>query len=336
MKYQRIVVTHKGQPEVLQMIEDDLPEPGTGEVRVKVLASGVAFGDVIYRMVFRRNMLATPGYDIVGMVDKLGAGVTTLAIGQVVGALPGRGGYAEYINIAATELVPVPDGLDPAEAVCLVLNYVTAYQLLHRVAHVKKGQRILIHGAAGGIGTALLQLGRLAEVEMYGTASKRKHQTIIDSGGTPIDYQNEDVVARLQNLAGSGQEGADAVFDAVAGGTNLWHSYRALRAHGQLICYGFSRAIRNSKIHIAAILATAALLGVFSIIPGKSIKLYGITQMKSRHPQWYREDLMTLFDLLAQKKIQPVISQRLPLTEAAQAHVLLERSAVTGKIGLVN
>jgi len=336
MKYQRIVVTHKGRPEVLQMIEDDLPEPGTGEVRVKVLASGVAFGDVIYRMVSRRNMLATPGYDIVGMVDKLGAGVTTLAIGQVVAALPVRGGYAEYINIAATELVPVPHSLDPAEAVSMVLNYVTAYQLLHRVAHVKKGQRILIHGAAGGVGTALLQLGRLAEVEMYGTASKRKHQIIIDSGGTPIDYQNEDVVARLQNLVGSGQGAVDAVFDATAGVTNLWHSYRVLRAHGQLICYGFSSAIRNSKIHIAAILATAALLGIFSIIPGKSIKLYGITQMKSRHPQWYREDLMTLFDLLAQKKIQPVISQRLPLTEAAQAHVLLERSAVTGKIVLVN
>src|SRR5207249_2248927 len=102
----------------------------------------------------------------------------------------------EYINIAATELVPVPTGLDPAEVVCLVLNYVTAYQLLHRVAHVKKGQRILIQGAAGGIGTALLQLGRLAEVEMYGTASQRKHQIIIDSGGTPIDYKKGNVVAR--------------------------------------------------------------------------------------------------------------------------------------------
>src|SRR6266849_1500947 len=181
MKYQRIVATRRGQPEVLQTIEDDLPEPAAGEVRVKVLASGVAFGDVIYRTVFRGHMLATPGYDIVGTADKLGAGVTTLAIGQVVAALPVRGGYAEYINIAATELVPVPDGLDPAEAVSMVLNYVTAYQLLHRVAHVKKGQRILIHGAAGGVGTALLQLGRLAEVEMYGTASKRKHQIIIDS-----------------------------------------------------------------------------------------------------------------------------------------------------------
>src|SRR5437588_8571219 len=129
MKYQRIVATHRGQPEILQIIEDDLPEPGTGQVRVKVLASGVAFGDVIYRTVFHGNMLGTPGYDIVGTVDKLGAGVTALAIGQVVAALPVRGGYAEYINITATELVPVPDDLDPAEAVCLILNYVTAYQL---------------------------------------------------------------------------------------------------------------------------------------------------------------------------------------------------------------
>ena len=110
MKYQRIVATRRGKLEVLQMIEDDLPEPATGEVRVKVLASGVAFGDVIYRMVFRGNMLATPGYDIVGTVDKLGAGVTTLAIGQVVATLPVRGGYAEYINIAVTELVRSPMG----------------------------------------------------------------------------------------------------------------------------------------------------------------------------------------------------------------------------------
>jgi len=336
MKYQRIAVTRRGQLEVLQMIEDDLPEPEEGEVRVKVLASGVAFGDVIYRTILRGNRLATPGYDIVGIVDKLGAGVTTLAIGQVVAALPARGGYAEYINIAATELVPVPDDLDPAEAVCMVLNYVTAYQLLHRAAHVEKGQRILIHGAAGGVGTALLQLGRLAEVEMYGTASKGKHQVISESGGTPIDYQNEDVVARLHNLGGSEPGGVDIVFDAIGGVTNLWYSYRALRADGQLICYGFSSAVRNSKIHVAAILASAALLGIFSIIPGKSIKLYGITQMKSRHLQWYREDLMTLFDLLVQKRIQPVISQRLPLTQAAQAHILLERSAVTGKIILEN
>ncbi len=336
MKYHRVIATRRGQPEVLQIIEDDLPEPSKGEVRVKVLASGVAFGDVIYRMLFRGNMLATPGYDIVGRVDKLGASVTTPAIGQVVAALPVRGGYAEYINIAASELVLVPYGLDPAEAVCMVLNYVTAYQLLHRVAHVKKGQRILIHGAAGGIGTALLQLGRSAEVEMYGTASKHKHQIIIDSGGTPIDYKNEDVVARLQNLGDSGQGGVDVVFDAIAGVTNLWSGYRALRTHGQLICYGFSSAISNGKIHISAILASAALLSALSIIPGKSIKLYGITQMKSRHPQWYREDLMTLFDLLAQRKIQPVISQHLPLTEAAQVHALLERSAVTGKIVLVH
>jgi NADPH2:quinone reductase len=335
MKYRRIVATHRGKPEVLQMIEDDLPEPDTGEVRVRVLASGVAFGDVIYRMIFRGNMSATPGYDIVGIVDKLGAGVTTPAIGQVVSALPVRGGYTEYINITATELVPVPDDLDPAEAVSIVLNYVTAYQLLHRVAHVKKGQRILIHGAAGGVGTAMLQLGRLAEVEMYGTASKRKHKIISDSGGIPIDYKNEDVVTRLRSLGGPGQGGVDAILDATANMTNLWDSYHILRPHGQLICYGISSAIRNSKIHIASILAAAVLLGILSIIPGKSIKLYGITQMKSHHPQWYREDLMTLFNLLVQKKIQPVIAQRFPLSEAAQAHGLLERSAVTGKIVLM-
>jgi len=332
MKYRRVVVTRRGGPEVLRVIEDDLPEPAAGQVRVKVLAAGVAFGDVM-----RRALLSgaggkprTLGYDIVGRVDQPGEGVTTVYPGQSIAALPVEGGYAEYLNLPATELIPVPDHLDPAEAVCMTLNYLTAYQLLHRLADVKEGQRILIHAAAGGVGTALLQLGRLAGVEMYGTASAGKHQIVRDFGAMPIDYHKEDVAALMRELGG-----VDVVFDGVGGARNLWGSYQALRAGGQLICYGFSSAARHGETHLLSIMGSAALLMAILPLQGKSIKVYSVTGMKNRHPEWYREDVMTLFDLLAQRKIQPVISQRLPLEQAALAHVLLEGAARIGKIVLM-
>src|SRR5947209_16233220 len=237
MKYKRIIITHPGGPEVLQVVEDDVVEPQPGMVRVKVLTAGVAFADVALRRGTYPKQASgpvTPGYDIVGVVDKIGADVTGFTPGQRVAALTGMGGYTEYICLPHTELVPVPDELDPAEAVSLVLNYVTAYQLLHRIAKVKPGERILIHGAAGGVGTALLQLGKLSNLEMYGTASSSKQALISALGGTPIDYQHEDFVERVQSLTG---DGVDVVFDAV-GGENLERSYHTLRVGGRLVGYG--------------------------------------------------------------------------------------------------
>ena len=332
MRYRRVAVTRRGGPEVLRVIEDDLPEPAAGQVRVKVLAAGVAFGDVMRRALLfdAGGKPRTLGYDIVGRVDQPGEGVTTVYPGQRVAAMPVEGGYAEYLNLPVAELIPVPDHLDPAEAVCMTLNYLTAYQLLHRLADVKEGQRILIHAAAGGVGTALLQLGRLAGVEMYGTASAGKHQIVRDFGATPIDYHKEDVAARMRELGG-----VDVVFDGVGGARHLWGSYQALRAGGQLICYGFSSAAGHGKTHLLPIIGSAALLAALWPLPGKSIKMYSVTGMKNHHPEWYREDVTTLFDLLAQRKIRPVISQRLPLEQAALAHVLLEGAAEIGKIVLV-
>src|SRR5262249_37312796 len=152
----------------------------------------------------------TPGYAMVGVVDHLGPGTEAsgLAVGQGVAALTFYGSYSQYICAPARELVPMPAGLDPAEAVCLVLNYVAAYQMLHRVAHAMGGERILVHGAAGGVGTAFLELGQLDGLDMYGTASKAKHDLIVRLGATPIDYRSEDFVARIAAMT-SGQ-GVDA------------------------------------------------------------------------------------------------------------------------------
>jgi NADPH2:quinone reductase len=183
----------------------------------------------------------TPGEDIVGVVDKLGEGVSTVEPGQ--------------------KLVPVPSGLDHAEAVCLGVNYLTAHLALHRTANVQSGERILVHGAAGGVGTALLQLGKLAGLEMYGTASKHNHQLVSALGATPIDYRTEDFVERIRSLTG---DGVDAVFDLIGGAKQLWRSHRALRKGGRLLLLG---SVATSKGGMRAIPLTMLMLVLIKLIP---------------------------------------------------------------------
>src|SRR5262249_41198708 len=192
MRHTRIIVTHYGGPHALLRVEEACPEPKHGEVRVRVLAAGVSLPDVMMREGVHPEtppLPFTPGWDLVGVVDRLGPGVSGIEPGQVVAALPIYGAYAELVCLPQRELVPVPSGLDAAEAVSLVLNYVTAFQMLHRSAKVRPGQRVLIHGGAGGVGSALLQLGRLAGAEMYATCSSRGASAVSGLGGTPIDYQ---------------------------------------------------------------------------------------------------------------------------------------------------
>src|SRR6266542_3670260 len=170
MRHTRIIVTHYGGPSALRVVEEECPEPRNGEARVRVLAAGVSLPDLMAREGIHPEtprVPFTPGWDLVGVVDRLGDGVAGIEPGHTVAAMPISGAYAEFVCLPQRELVPVPFGLDAAEAVSLVLNYVTAYQMLHRSAKVRPGQRVLIHGAAGGVGTALLQLGRLAGLEMY-------------------------------------------------------------------------------------------------------------------------------------------------------------------------
>ena len=326
------MVTALGGAEVLKRIEEDLPEPGRGEVRVKILAAGVAFADVL----MRRGLYPgtppppfTPGYDLVGEIDALGADVTQFTLGQHVGALTVRGAYSQFANLPAELLVPVPDSLDPAEAVCLILNYVTAYQMLHRVAKVSSGQSILIHGAAGGVGTALLQLGALQKLTMYGTASSSKLDIIVSNGGIPIDYKAENFSKRVRELS---REGVDAVFDAV-GGTNWWRSYRMVRRGGILVCYGMAVAVEHGKIAGAG---SYLLMGVLKLIPdGRGCVWFNVKNLRTEHPDWFRADLIALFDLLLQRKIQPLIAARLPLSEAAQANEMIEHAKFSGKIVLL-
>src|SRR6266571_2487721 len=247
MRHTRIIVTHYGGPDALRVVEEECPEPKNGEVRVRVLAAGVSLPDVMAREGVHPEtppVPFTPGWDLVGVVDRLGEGVPGIEPGQIVAALPIHGAYAEFVCLPQRELVPVQSGLDAAEAVTLVLNYITAYQMLHRSAKVRPGQRVLIHGAAGGVGTALLQLGRLAGLEMYGTCSSRSAPAVSDLGGTPIDYQHQDFVQEIHRLT---SEGVDVVFDGIGGG-NLWRSREALRPGGMIVVYGFTSKLRGGRL----------------------------------------------------------------------------------------
>jgi len=329
-----VVISRKGGPEVLQFVDRELPTPGPGEVRVQVLATGVAYADILMRNGLYLGVPPlpyAPGYDIVGVIESLGSNVTQARVGDTVAALIVTGGYSQYIVLPETELVPVPSGLDPAEAVSLVLNYTTAYQMLHRIGKVKPGSRVLIHGAAGGVGTAALELGRLAGIEMWGTASSGKHDLVRSLGGMPIDYKSEDFVTFVRRATG---DGVDLVLDPV-GWTYFRRSFGALRPGGKLIGYGISAAVTH-RASLLIGLGSFALLGLLPLTSrSKAAEWFNITMLKKKHKDWFREDLGKLMQMLAEKKIHPLVAERLPLKDAVRAHQLLESAAVVGKIVLL-
>lgn len=344
MKNRRIIVTHYGGPDALQLIEEECPEPKRGEVRVRVLAAGVSLPDVMAREGIHPETPSvpfTPGWDLIGIVDRLGEGVTGTVPGQIVAAMPISGAYAEFVCLPQPELIPVPSGLDAAEAVSLILNYVTAYQMLHRSAKVKSGQRVLIHGASGGVGTALLQLGRLVGLEMYGTCSSRGAAAVSELGGIPIDYQWQDFVEEIQSLT---NPGADVVFDSM-GGAHIWRSRKALRRGGKVVAYGLTGALRGGRLasgqsggrqRFRAIAVFGVYIAGSFLLPGrKRVVPYSIQTLKRLRPALFRRDLTALFELLQQQKIKPIIAQRFPLSEAREAQELLGKGGVIGKIVLV-
>jgi len=336
--HQRIVVARHGGPEVLQVVEEPIPEPQAGEARVRMLAAGVSAYDLMSRgsgwFPGTPKPPFTIGEDIVGIVDKLGENVSTVELGQRVAAFTfgESGGYAEFVCRPADELVPVPAGVDSAEAVCVVVNYLTAHLAMHRTANVQRGERILVQGAAGGVGSALLELGGLAGLEMVGTASSYNHEQVAALGATPIDYRNEDVVKRIHSLTNDGGDngGVDVVFDPIGGIRQLWRSHNALNKNGRLVWFGVAATKRSGLKIIPLTLGMVALL---KLKPGGRQLLF--TPDLAADKAWYRQTLMELLGLLATGQIKPLVAACIPLVEAAAAHELLERGGYAGKIVLV-
>lgn len=334
----RVVVEQFGGPEVLKVVEEEDPRPRAGEAGVKVLAAGVSFTDQLIRAgtyLGGPKPPFTPGYEFVGVVDELGPGCSSLQRGDRVAALTVWGGYAERVCIAETNAIKVPADLDPAEIVSLVFPYMTAYQLLHRVAKAKPGETVLFHGAAGRVGTAVLELGTLAGLRLYGTASAADRALVERLGGVAIDYRHEDFLARVRELTG---DGVDVALDGLGGALSL-RSFRALRRGGRLVVFGHystlahGRKSRRGWIAWYASMACVAAWGLLS--RSRRVFTYRIAKLRDRHPDWFRDDLLRLLELLREGKIHPIVAERLPLTDARRAHELLERSAAAGRLVLV-
>jgi len=346
VKHTRIVVSHYGGPEEIRVVEEECPEPKQGEVRVRVQAAGVSLPDVMMREGIHPEtpqVPFTPGWDLVGVVDRVGEGVSGIEPGQVVAALPIHGAYAEFVCLPRRALVPVPPGLDPGEAVSLILNYVTAYQMLHRSAKVSAGQKILIHGASGGVGTALLQLGRLAALEMYGTCSSRGAATVREMGGIPIDYQHQDFVEEIHRVT---RDGVDVVFDGL-GGKQIWRSRAALRRGGKVVAYGLTASLEGGRLASGRSGGRRNRLGPITMfmlytlagwtLPGRRrVVPYSIQWLERVRPALFRQDLTALFELLRERKIRPLIAARFPLAEARRAQEVLGKGGVIGKIVLAS
>ena len=332
-----VVVTRRGGPDVLEIREEELTDPEPGMVQVRVRACGLSFADILIREGTYPGAPVPPftsGYDFVGFVERVGEGVEAVKAGDLVAALTVTMAYGEYRTWPARDLVVLPAGLDPVAASCLVLNYMTAYQMLHRTAQVKPGERILIHGATGGVGTALLELGRIVGLQMYGTASGERKNVVAQLGGTPIDYRTEDFVTRIADLTG---DGVDVVFDGIGGDVSR-RSWRVLRPGGRLVLYGhYSTLIRGRQDmrKVLAFYASAASVFVRGLIPGsRQVLLYHIAKLRQQHPDWFRQDLLALADLLATGAIAPLIATTVPLVEARRAHEMLGRGGITGTIVL--
>jgi NADPH:quinone reductase len=328
--YRAVMLTKKGGSEVLQVVELPVEAPGPGQLRVRVRAAGVGSTDLIMltgSYMYAPKIPFVPGYEVAGVVDAIGAGVTGFEVGERVAALTVHGSFAELLIREAEHFLPIPEGVSDRDAAAVILNYVTAWQMIHRVAKVQAGRTALVTGAAGGVGTAALQLLRLAGVKTYGAASAPKHELLRSLGAVAIDYRAGSIDRLVRAMEPAG---VDYALDAV-GGANTSHCIGALRRGGTLVGFGFMGASTKRSQ-----LAMFANIFVGARLRRRVGKFYGITRLYRKDPRQLREDLPKIFALLAAKKIDPLIQTTFPLAEARQAIELLASGSVEGKIVLTN
>jgi NADPH:quinone reductase-like Zn-dependent oxidoreductase len=341
MPWQHLRVSQFGGPEVLRLVEESTtPEPGPGEVRIKVLAAGAGFTDTMIRRGrypdFKGPLPFTPGYEIVGVVEKRGAGVVAPLEGEAVADLCVTGGYAQYAVRPSRFLVPVPTGIDPAEAVCIPLAYLTAFQMLTRCRHLPSGATILVVGASGTVGTALLDLARHLGLNAIGTCSAANLPVVERFGAAAIDYRAGDFVTSVRRLTAGGV-GVDIAFDAI-GGAHFGRSFACLAPGGLLVGYGSQTMAVGRESLIAAGLGLARLKlwsALSFLFNGRSAIFYSITARRSKSPKEFKADMAMLFHLLRAGVIHPVVIERLPLAAASDVHARIDRGGLGGKIVLL-
>ncbi len=339
--YRKVVGRNFGGPDVLEVVEiDQLPEPGAGEARVRVEAAGVGYTDTIVRrgryVAYKGGLPVTPGYDMVGVVDKLGSGVSGVQVGQRVADMPVSGSYSEYMVRPARDLVPVPDGVEPAAAVEVPLMWVTAWQMLTRCVSLSPGASILVVGATGSAGRALVTLANHLGLRVIGTCSAANMERLAGLGATAIDYRRPDLAQAIR--AASDGRGVAAAFDAV-GGESWRTSRRSLARGGTLVGYGFQDFLESGASNLVALLGVLRINAIWPIlgkVDGSRRRTvnYNIHDRRRSHPSEYAEDAATLLQLIADGRVVPPAPEILTLDQAAEAHRRIARGGLHRRLVL--
>lgn len=334
-----VVLPGRVEPSGLQVRTRELGAPGPGQVLVAVEATGISFAEQSMRRGRYPGQPAfpfVPGYDLVGTVLATGPGVDAALTGTRVAAMTKTGGWASHALVPAADLVPVAADLDAAEVETLVVNGVTAWQMLHRKASVRAGQTVLVHGASGGVGTVLVQLAVHAGVRVVATASPRHHEALRALGAEPVDYAAPDLEGALRGLAPGGY---DAVFDHL-GGASLPRSWRLLARGGTVVAYAIASTLDELGSMWAPFLVAIGRVAAWQLLPnGRHASFYDLWSGHRLRPAAFRArtrtDMTAVLDLLAAGVLTAQVAARLPLTSAAEAMQLAESHTVRGKVVLV-
>jgi NADPH:quinone reductase-like Zn-dependent oxidoreductase len=326
------------EPDGLIIRHGPVPTPAKGRALVAMLATGVSFAENS----MRRNRYPgqpkfpfVPGYDLVGTVTAVGPGTDPTLVGRRVAAVTKTGGWTTHLLIDARNLVPVPESIDPADIEAVLLNGITAWQMLHRSARVKRGQTILVHGASGGVGMILVQLAREAGIRVIGTGSPRNHDTLRELGVQPLDYRDPDLVERVRELA---PDGVDAVFDNIDSGS-FKRSFGQLNRGGALVAYGTASQQDGTNNMILTFVGILGRFSLWGLLPnGRRATFYNVWAGKIIRPARFRarlaSDLTQVLAMVADGTVTTHVAARIPLAEAAKALSLAGSGTVSGKVVL--
>jgi NADPH:quinone reductase-like Zn-dependent oxidoreductase len=330
-----VVITKHGDLSVLQVQErQDPPPPGPGQVRIAVRAAGVNFADHLARVGLYPDAPKPPvivGYEVAGTIEATGQGVDAARVGERVFAGTRFGGYAEIVNVQATDAVPIADSLSFEQGAAIPVNYATAWAALHGYGSLRAGERVLIHAAAGGVGIAAIQLAKAAGAEVHGTASPGKHPRLAEFGvDRVIDYRRDGWWKDLPPY--------DIVLDAI-GGASLKRSYDLIRPGGRLVGYGASAMQQGEKRSLrTAIPQLLPMLRGFNLIKqlSESKTVIGLNMLalwddRGTLQPW----IEPLSAAISDGVVKPVVHAAVPFAEAAEAHRILAARENVGKVVLV-
>ena len=337
------VIRRYGPPGVLDIQDVPDPQPKPGEVLIRVKTIGVNFADLLQRIgVYPKSPAPpfVPGLEVAGIVERVAEGPKSgegeaLRPGDAVAAMTNFNGYAEWVTTPAQLAFRLPTGMPFDDAAAIPVNYLTAYHSIITMGNMQPGDRILIHGAAGGVGIAAVQLAKTRGLKIFGTAGPAKQETLRKLGvDHAIDYEKDDFVHVVSKFA---PEGIEMVMDPI-GGRSFAKSYQCLGSTGRLVIFGFStisgaEGKKNLFTAAKAMLETPRFHPLKLLEKNASIIGVNLGGLQAR-PTLMRSQMADIFAMYAAGKIRPLVGKKFPLQEAAAAHQFIHDRKNIGKVVL--